>query len=227
MTRKTRKRLIRFLLIPIVILLLLISIAVIILNTQQQRLVGYALKELNKEIPGKIVIGGSDISIFQNFPYISIRLKNVQLYPDKQDSAKPIYEAEGMFVGFSLPDMLKEQYHVKALALKNGHIDLVQSRDGKLNIIEATQMQEDSTSAKDTSSKKIDLDVKKLVLKNMDISFVDEESGQKVLAKIEKIKKEVHPSALEAATEALDRLERDRPAEYEKLLSERQRKERK
>ena len=50
---------------------------------------------------------------------------------------------------------------------------------------------------------------------------------EEAAAKIEKIKKEVHPSALEAATEALDRLERDRPAEYEKLLSERQRKERK
>src|SRR5438552_264008 len=100
MTRKTRKRLVRFLLIPIIILLLLISVAVIILNTQQQRIVGYALNELNKKIPGKVVIGGSDISIFQNFPYISIRLKNVQLYPDKQVSTKPIYEAEGMFVGF-------------------------------------------------------------------------------------------------------------------------------
>ena len=61
MTRKTRKRLVRFLLIPIIILLLLISVAVIILNTQQQRIVGYALNELNKKIPGKVVIGGSDI----------------------------------------------------------------------------------------------------------------------------------------------------------------------
>ena len=50
---------------------------------------------------------------------------------------------------------------------------------------------------------------------------------EEAAAKIEKIKNEVHPSALEAATEALDRLQRDRPAEYEKLLSERQRKERK
>jgi hypothetical protein len=188
MTRKTRKRLIRFLLIPVIILLVLISVAVIILNTQQERLVRYGLNELNKEIPGKIVVGGSDISIFQNFPYISIRLKNVQLFPDKQASTKPICEAEGLFVGFSLPDMLKEEYHVKALAMKNGHVDLVQTKDGKMNIIEALQMVEDSTATKDTSSKKLDLDVKKLVLKNMNISFVDEESGQQVVAKIEKIK---------------------------------------
>ena len=38
------------------------------------------------------------------------------------------------------------------------------------------------------------------------------------------MKKEVHRSTLEVAKEALDHLERDQPAQYEKLLSERQRK---
>jgi hypothetical protein len=47
---------------------------------------------------------------------------------------------------------------------------------------------------------------------------------EKAAAAIDTIKKEVHPSALEMAEKALDRLERDQPAQYEKLLSERQRK---
>jgi hypothetical protein len=47
---------------------------------------------------------------------------------------------------------------------------------------------------------------------------------EKAAAAIETIKKEVHRSTLEVAKEALDRLERDQPGQYEKLLSERQRK---
>jgi hypothetical protein len=47
---------------------------------------------------------------------------------------------------------------------------------------------------------------------------------EKAAADIEKIKKEIHRSALEAAKDALDRLERDQPAEYQQLLSQRQRK---
>ena len=43
---------------------------------------------------------------------------------------------------------------------------------------------------------------------------------------IEAIKREVQPSAIDAARTALDRLERDQPAQYERLLSERQRKRR-
>jgi hypothetical protein len=46
---------------------------------------------------------------------------------------------------------------------------------------------------------------------------------EKAAAAIDTIKEEVHPSALEVAEKALDRLERDQPAQYEKLLSERQR----
>lgn len=42
--------------------------------------------------------------------------------------------------------------------------------------------------------------------------------------KIEAIKNDVRPSALEAASEALDRLRRDQPELYEKLLRERQAK---
>lgn len=44
---------------------------------------------------------------------------------------------------------------------------------------------------------------------------------EKAAKKIEAIKKETRPSALEAASVALDRLQRDDPAQYQKLLRER------
>src|SRR5262245_31532202 len=121
MRRKIRRVLFRFILLPIVILIILVVAAVAILYQQQQRLVGLAVKELNKQLPGKLTVEGSEISAFQNFPYISIGLKNVKFYPTKLASDKPIYEAERMFTGFSLSDILKQQYHVKVIALKNGH----------------------------------------------------------------------------------------------------------
>src|ERR1700761_5580638 len=140
MTPKTRKRLLRFILIPFAVIILLISIALGILYSQHQRLVGLAVDELNQKLPGQLVVKGSEISLFQNFPYISIGLQNVQFYASKTKKDKPIYEAERMFVGFSLPDILKQQYHVRAIVLKNGHLDLVQDSTGQLNIVEASKM---------------------------------------------------------------------------------------
>jgi len=188
MTQRTRKILFRFILIPVVALLVLIGIAASILYSQQRRLVGLAVKELNKQLPGELVVGGSNISPFRNFPYISIRLQDVQFYRNKRKTGKPIYEAERMYVGFSLPDILQQKYHVKVIFLKNGHLDLVQDRHGRLNIVEASRMSTDTAAVTDTAATELDLDVKKVVLRNMRIAFLDQQSGHRVAADIDRIK---------------------------------------
>ncbi|BAV04325.1 AsmA family protein [Filimonas lacunae] len=188
MASKLKKRLFRFLVLPIVLLIVLVGIAAAILYTQQERLVKLAVQELNKQFPGELVIGGSTITPFQNYPYVSIALHQVQFYANKQKTGTPIYQSEKIFVGFSLPDILKQQYRVKAIVLKNGHLNLVQNKQGQLNIIEASRMQTDSTAAPASDSTGLDLDIKKIVLKGMDISFQDNISGNHFFTHIEKIK---------------------------------------
>ena len=186
-TGKTLKRLFRIILIPVVVLVLLVGIAAGILYSQQQRLVELAVKELNKRLPGQLAVGGSEISLFQNYPYISIALNKVQFYPNKQPGAPPIYEAERLYVGFSLPDVLRQKYRVKALAVKNGHLDLVEEEDGQLNIVEASRMTGDTTASTPKTSASLDLDIKKLVLKNLTISYLDNRKGQRLVTHIDRI----------------------------------------
>jgi len=187
MKRQTRKRLVRLIFIPIISLLILVIIAITILFTQQERLVHMAITELNKKLPGELVVEGSDLSLFQNFPYISIGLKNVKLLPGKTRGVKPIYEAERMFVGFSLPDILKQQYHVKVILLKNGHLDLIQDSTGELNIVEAVKIAPDTTTKTTASSQPLDLNIKKFVLKNIRVTYLDPKSRLRVEADIARI----------------------------------------
>ncbi|MDO6431114.1 AsmA-like C-terminal region-containing protein [Flavitalea sp. BT771] len=202
MSVKIRRVLLRFILLPIVILLVLVITAVAILYSQQQRLVGIAVKELNKQLPGRLVVDGSEITAFQNFPYISIGLKNVKFYPGKLASDKPIYEAERMFAGFSLSDILKQQYHVKVIALKNGHLDLVQDTAGKLNIVEASRMTKDTTRVANTSAPAaLDLAIKKIVLKNIIISYLDKRSGQQIATHIDKIRSSLQDDSMKVIAE--------------------------
>ena len=79
-----RKILVRFLILPVIFLIVLVITAAAVLYYQQQRLVSLAVKELNKQLPGELEVGGSTISVFQNFPYVSIAVKNVQFYSGKQ-----------------------------------------------------------------------------------------------------------------------------------------------
>src|SRR6185437_8180732 len=187
MTPKTRKRLLRLIFIPVIVLVLLVGVAFALLYSQQQRLVGLAVKELNKKFPGELSIGGSEISLFQNLPYISIALNKVQFYPNKLPGTAPIYEAERLYIGFSLPDILKQHYRVKAIAIKNGHLDLVEENNGELNIVEASQMAPDTTTSTTQTSTALDLDIRKFVLKNMTINYWNPKAGQKLSTHIDRI----------------------------------------
>jgi hypothetical protein len=188
MTGKTRKRILRILLIPIAILIILAGIAVGVLYSQQQRLINLAIKELNKQLPGELVIGGSMISPFQNFPYISIGLKDVKFFATKQQTGRPMYQLEKLYVGFSLPDILQQKYNVKVIFLKKGHLDVVRDNNGNLNIVEANRIQQDTITTAAAESAALDLDIKKIVLSDLEISFTDKPSGQHVNARISKIK---------------------------------------
>jgi uncharacterized protein involved in outer membrane biogenesis len=159
----------------------------VILYSQRERLVGLAVNELNKQLPGRLSVEGSEISLLENYPYISIGLKNVRLYPNKQGNDKPIYEAERMLVGFSLDDILRQKYRVKVIVLKNGHLDLVEENNGALNIVEASRIRTDTVVSKDTSSTPLKLSIKKIVFKNMAVAFLNRSSGQKIAFHIDRI----------------------------------------
>jgi uncharacterized protein involved in outer membrane biogenesis len=182
-----RKLIFRFLLIPIISIIILVIAATAVLYYQQQRLVKLAVQELNKQLPGELVVGSSEISVFQNFPYVSIAVKNVQFYASKVTVGRSIFEAEKIYVGFSLSDILRQQYHVKVIFMKNGDLDLVQDNNGRLNIIEAARLDHDTARTTHNTTTELDLDLKKIVLKNMNISFLDMQSRQQVVSHIDKI----------------------------------------
>ena len=187
MKTKIKKAFVRFLFIPLICLIILVIAAIALLYTQQQRLVSLAVKELNKKLPGELAIGSSNISIFQNFPYVSIAINDVHFYSGKLQTDKPIFEAEKIFVGFSLTDILKHQYNVKVIFLKNGFLNLERENNGALNIVEASRLKMDTTVSSTGNTNELDMDLKKIVLKNMNVSYLDRQSSQQVVSHIDKI----------------------------------------
>jgi len=185
---KTRKRIFRILYIVLGSMLALLGIASLILYTQQERLTQMALRELNKQLPGDLVVGGSNIAPFENFPYVSIGLKNVTFYANKQHTGKPLYQVERLFVGFSLPDIIRQQYNVKVLVVKNGYLHLVKEQNGKIDIVEANRIQSDSTITSSGDSAPMQLDIKKIILRDLDISYTDKVMGSHAATHIDKIK---------------------------------------
>ncbi len=197
MKNRIRKILVRFLILPVIFLIVLVITAAVVLYYQQQRLVSLAVTELNKQLPGELEVGGSTISILQNFPYVSIAVKDVHFYSNKQKTGRSLFDAEKIFVGFSLSDILNQNYRVKVIFMKNGSLDLVQDADGKLDIVEAARISSDTSGAAKNSPAELNLDLKKIVLKNMKISYLDKQRQQQVVVQIDKIQSSFHSDSLQ------------------------------
>ncbi len=180
MRASIKKWVIRPLLIVGVALVLLLGITFIVLSTQQQQLVSLAVTELNKQFKGELVIEESTISLFKNFPYVSIALHNGQFFADKLKKEKPIAQFDRLYVGFSISDLLQQHYDIHQLFLESGHLDLVKEKDGTINLLEAQHIQSDTTQIEESANEAgnaIAIQLDKIVLKKMDVSFLDKSNG--------------------------------------------------
>ncbi|WP_212004093.1 AsmA-like C-terminal region-containing protein [Chitinophaga sp. HK235] len=185
---KAGKKFIRVVLISLTGLLLLTGIAAGILYSQQQRLTQLAIAELNKRFAGELVLEKSSISPFSNFPYVSIALHKVRFYANKKMDGKPLYQVEKLYAGFSLIDILQQHYQVRIVVLSNGNVHIARAVDGEVDLIKAHAFKTDATPTPADSSKGLSLDLKKVILKNIDITYLDAVSGWNVVSHIDKIK---------------------------------------
>jgi hypothetical protein len=179
---------VRPLIVFAIFLTVLTGVVFTVVTTQQQRLVNLALEKLNKQINGELSIEESSISLFKNFPYVSVALHNGRFFADKTKTGKPIGQFDRLYAGFSLSELLNQNYKVRRLILKGGYLDLIRGKDGTINLLEAEKFQPDSTATKqvkaDTTSE-VSVHLEKIVIKEMHVSFLDNASGRKIHTRID------------------------------------------
>lgn len=187
MKSSVKKWVVRPLIIITLTLVTLVAVAFIALSTQQQRLVNLAVEELNQQFKGELSIEESSISLFMNFPDVSVALHNGRFFADKKKEGKPIGQFDRLYVGFSVPDLLKQNYNIRKLLLKGGYLDLVKEENGSINLLERTSSPADSTATTETttdSTSAISVHLEKITISEMNISFLDKESSQKFSTRI-------------------------------------------
>ncbi len=181
-----KKWLIRPLLIIVISLAALAAIGFVILSTQQQHIVNLALRELNKNLTGELEIAESNISLFKNFPYVSIALHDAKFFSDKAKQGKPVCAVDRLYVGFSVPELLDQNYNIRRLFLQGGYVSLIREEDGTINLLKEFQHDSISVETKtDTSAMSVHLE--KIVMKKMNLSFFDKASGRTISTRIEKL----------------------------------------
>jgi hypothetical protein len=154
-----RKWIFVFLILGAIFILPLVS--VIILYKNQKSLTENMISNLNEGFPGYLEIKDSRISIFSNFPYISIDLQNVIFYGDKIGKKDTIYNVNDVYVGFSVMDLIKGKNRIKSIKLSEGNLNLVKNKEGKINLLTAKGLY-DQTESLDKEEMNLDLSAIKL-----------------------------------------------------------------
>ncbi len=182
MNLKIKKWLIKPLLIILISLGALMGVAFVLLSVNQERIVNLAVGQLNNQLKGRLSIEESKISLFQHFPYVSVALHNGRFFTDKSTTSKPVCEFDRLYVGFNAKDLMQQHYNVKILSVHGGFVDVVRDADGTINLADVQKPKQDkvtpTTEDADSTSAMV-IDLNKIILKEMRVSFTDKGNGQK------------------------------------------------
>ncbi len=167
MTKKWIKRIV----ISIIVLpVLLFTIAVSLLYAKQDAIVQELLTKINADFKAEIKVGDSHISPFAAFPYVSIDVDNLVVFPDKSGRQKPLVELKDIYVGFDLLKLISGKIEIATIKLKDGFIHVIQDADGNFNIVEAFATDKPVENAEE----EFHLHLKSVTLENIDITKLNE-----------------------------------------------------
>ena len=171
MNRTLKKLIISVLLLPI----LFIAGVLGFIYWQQDNFVNTFLETFNKDFVGEIEIQDSHISLFKNFPHISIDLVDVHIWEgkDKHD-IRPIIEVQDLYLGIDFRNLFNTGIDIDYIRAENGELDLILHEDNTINVVNAL------SSPKKEQIKEIaeelHIHLKTIQLKNLDIHKFDEKT---------------------------------------------------
>lgn len=167
--KKFWKRLVFFIVaLPVLIFSLLIAIVYF----KQDAIVQAQIKSVNQTFEGKIEVGESHLAPFENFPLISIKVDEVKVFENKDDTTQSILNVKDIYAGFNLWDLLSGNIIVKALTVEDGFFNIIQHTDGSLNLTNALKTADTSK-----STEPLNLSIEKIALQNLDVHKLNESNN--------------------------------------------------
>ena len=128
---KISLRIIGVLILLVIIFLVGISIYV---STHKQKVIALITTTLNKNLNGELKVGGVDVSFFNGFPNLAIRLKNVSLKDAEwARHHQTLLQAQNLEVSVNTAALLRGTINVKHIEISDATIDLFTDSSGYSN----------------------------------------------------------------------------------------------
>jgi hypothetical protein len=172
---KKRKFWLRLIVLSILLPTLLFGALLLYIHRAQKEIIQENINALNEQHEGRILVADSKLSLFGNFPYISMKLYDLEVYETKADNAPLIMEVDHLYVGLNLWDIVQGNYDIQSLRVKEGTFHIVMHPDGANNLQNALQSTNETEEAEP-----INIHLKKIKLENLDIHKLDEATNMDI-----------------------------------------------
>ena len=145
--------------------LLLFTGITLLVFFQQDTIVKNQLQAANQNFKGKVEVGDSHLALFQNFPYLSLKIDDVRILEDKSENAPVILSVADIYIGFNLWDVLSGNFDIKSIIIEDGLLDIVLHEDGNTNIQNALATEGGEESS---TSEALNIHLKRIRLQNIE-----------------------------------------------------------
>ncbi len=188
-----RKKLWRWFWIGFLLLLISVSIAPYILYKNQDFIAEKVTEKLNEMQVGHTTLGGLYISPFKNFPYISVDLKDLKFYASDDQTQRPVYAFEDVYIGFDAWKLLEGEYTIKKIVIQKGEMHVIRFEDGTINLVLAKsfnvkELKSELEKAEKDSTNHFHLDLKSIELIDVFIEKEDRLENNLIQIQVKKAK---------------------------------------
>lgn len=171
---RLKKRWKRIVLLVTLLPTLCIGILLLYVQNHQSEIIKGEIALLNQEHKGLITLGNSNLSVFGNFPNLSIKIYDVKVFETKAVNAPLIMDVKDIYVGFNIWDIVHGNYIINSLLIEEGVFNIVIHEDNTSNIQNSLA----TTSEDGTATNNIHLT--KIQLNNLDVHTLDEATNTDV-----------------------------------------------
>ncbi|MEI6593975.1 MAG: AsmA-like C-terminal region-containing protein [Bacteroidota bacterium] len=130
----------------------------------------YFVGKLNEQLDAKISIHDIDLSLFSQFPKVSLDLSAVEI-SDPLSEKKHLLQAQHIYIGFNIYDILSKNYTIKQITVDSGVCNIFCDKAGNYNF---NILKKDST----TKQENIFLQLKNIQFNKTDLNYTDIQSNQ-------------------------------------------------
>jgi hypothetical protein len=157
----------------VVLALIIIVIGIFAyLLTNKDAIKNYALDEINKQLTVELQVKEADVTLFKQFPKVSLDLQHVSI-TDPIQPKQYLIQASHVFIGFNLFDIIRKNYNIKLITIDEADVNLYTSKKGVSNyhIFKPTDK-------KEASNESFLLNLKEVQLNNVSVDYIDHQYQQ-------------------------------------------------